>query len=63
MRKRNSLSSEIKDSVIRAFELPADLAYGSVLLSVTGQTDGTLTIVADGEMPERDIPVLIIILG
>ena len=39
MRKRNSLSSEIKDSVIRAFELPADLAYGSVLLSVTGQNE------------------------
>lgn len=33
------------------------------MLSVTGQTDGSLTIVADGEMPERDIPVLIIILG
>lgn len=33
------------------------------MLSVTGQADGTLTIVADGEMPEQDIPVLIIILG
>lgn len=33
------------------------------MLSVTGQEDGMLTIVADGEMPERDIPVLIIILG
>ncbi len=39
MRKRNSLSSEIKDSVIRAFELPADLAYGIELLSVTGQNE------------------------
>lgn len=25
--------------MIRAFELPADLAYGSVLLSVTGQNE------------------------
>lgn len=33
------------------------------MLSVTGQDDGALTIVADGEMPEFDIPVLIIILG
>lgn len=33
------------------------------MLSVTGQEDGALTIVADGEMPELDIPVLIIILG
>lgn len=33
------------------------------MLSVTGQDDGELTIVADGEMPEQDIPVLIIILG
>lgn len=39
MRKRNRLSSELKDSVIRAFDLPADLAYGSVLLSVTGQNE------------------------
>lgn len=28
-----------KDNVIRAFELPADLAYGSVLLSVTGRNE------------------------
>ena len=27
------------------------------MLSVIGQADGTLTIAADGEMPERDIPV------
>ena len=33
------------------------------MLSVIDQANGTLTIVADGEMPERDIPVLIIILG
>ena len=39
MRKRNSMSGGFKDSVIRAFELPADLAYGSVLLSVTGQNE------------------------
>ncbi len=39
MKKRNSLAGEWKDSVIRAFDLPADLAYGSVLLSVTGQNE------------------------
>lgn len=33
------------------------------MLSVIGQTDGALTIAADGEMPERDIPVYIILLG
>ena len=33
------------------------------MLSVIGQADGTLTIAADGEMPERDIPVYIILLG
>lgn len=33
------------------------------MLSVYGQEEGKLTIVADGEMPEQDIPVLIIILG
>lgn len=39
MRKRTNLSSELKDSIVRAFDLPADLAYGSVLLSVTGQNE------------------------
>ena len=33
------------------------------LLSVIGQEDGQLFIVADGEMPEFDIPVYIILLG
>lgn len=33
------------------------------MLSVVGQADGTLTIAADGEMPEFDIPVYIILLG
>lgn len=33
------------------------------MLSVIGQADGSLTIAADGEMPERDIPVYIILLG
>lgn len=33
------------------------------MLSVIGQADGKLTIVADGEMPEFDIPVYIILLG
>lgn len=39
MRKRNNLSGGLKDSLVRAFDLPADLAYGSVLLSVTGQNE------------------------
>lgn len=33
------------------------------MLSVIGQEDSKLTIVADGEMPEFDIPVYIILLG
>ena len=32
-------------------------------LAITGQEDGKLIIVADGEMPEFDIPVYIILLG
>ena len=31
--------------------------------AITGQEDGKLIIVADGEMPEFDIPVYIILLG
>lgn len=33
------------------------------MLAVIGQTDGTLTIAADGEMPDIDIPVVVILLG
>lgn len=33
------------------------------MLSVTGQEDGKLIISADGELPEADIPVVIILLG
>lgn len=33
------------------------------MLSVIGQEEGSLLIAADGEMPERDIPVYIILLG
>lgn len=35
----------------------------NALLSITGQADGVLTISADGEMPEVDIPVVVILLG
>lgn len=35
----------------------------NALLSITGQKDGVLTISADGEMPEVDIPVVVILLG
>ena len=38
-KKRNILSSEIRESVVRAFDLPPDLVYGSVLVSVTGQNE------------------------
>lgn len=33
------------------------------MLSVVGQEDGKLTIAADGEMPDIDIPVVVILLG
>jgi len=36
MKNRNT---SLKDSMVRAFELPTDLFYGSVLLSVTGQNE------------------------
>lgn len=39
MRKQSILPSELKESVARAFDIPADLAYGSVLLSATGQNE------------------------
>lgn len=38
-------------------------AARNALLSITGQTDGALIISADGEMPEVDIPVVVILLG
>jgi len=38
-------------------------AAREAMLCVTGQSDGTLTISADGEMPDIDIPVVIILLG
>lgn len=33
------------------------------MLAVIGQEDGKLVIAADGELPERDIPVYVILLG
>ncbi len=39
MRKRTNLTGGLKENMIKAFELPADLAYGSVLLSITGQNE------------------------
>lgn len=38
-------------------------AARSALLSIVGQADGVLIIAADGEMPEVDIPVSVILLG
>lgn len=34
----------------------------AAMLSVAEQSDGTLTIVADGEKPEIDIPVVIVLI-
>lgn len=45
-----------------ATPLQRDIAR-SALLAVTGQSDGKLMIVADGELPEQDIPVSIILFG
>ncbi len=39
MKKRTNLTSDLKNSVVKAFDLPADLAYGCVMLSVTGQSE------------------------
>ena len=39
MKRRGIFTSELKENVVRAFDLPPDLAYGSVLLSVTGQNE------------------------
>lgn len=33
------------------------------MLSIVGQSEGSLTIAADGEMPDIDIPVVVILLG
>lgn len=38
-------------------------AARSAMLSVTEQSEGTLTIAADGTVPEIDIPVVVILLG
>lgn len=38
-------------------------AAREALLSITGQRNGELDIVADGEMPEVDIPVVVTLLG
>ena len=38
------------------------MAARDALLSVTGQTEGALMISADGELPEVDIPVVVILL-
>lgn len=38
-------------------------AARSALLAVTGQSAGSLTIVADGTVPETDIPVVVILFG
>lgn len=38
-------------------------AAREALLSLTGQRNGELDVVADGEMPEVDIPVVVTLLG
>ena len=39
------------------------MAAREAMLAVTGQETGKLVISADGEMPDIDIPVVIILLG
>ena len=50
-------------SVAQGASTEAREAAREAMLSVYGQSDGVLTIYADGEMPETDIPVTIILLG
>lgn len=38
-------------------------AAREALLSVVGQAEGNITVAADGEMPDVDIPVLIVLFG
>lgn len=38
-------------------------AAREAMLSVVNQADGTLTIAADGELPELSIPVIVTLLG
>lgn len=38
-------------------------AARDAILAVTGQSDSTLTITADGDEPSCDIPIVIILLG
>lgn len=38
-------------------------AAREALLSLVGQSDGKLTVAADGELPEMDIPVQIVLIG
>lgn len=38
-------------------------AAREALLSVVGQAEDSITVVADGEMPDVDIPVLIVLFG
>jgi len=35
----------------------------AAMLGVSGQEDGKLIVIADGELPETDIPVYIILIG
>lgn len=55
---QNGVISVAQDATAEQREIARE-----ALLAVVGQEDGKLEIVADGEMPERDIPVSIIQLG
>lgn len=55
------ISGEIQDTDTQ-YKLEVD-ADNSRKFHLYSQAKGTLTIAADGEMPERDIPVYIILLG
>lgn len=50
-------------SIAQGASTDARNAAREAMLSVYGQSDGELIIYADGELPETDIPVTIILLG
>jgi hypothetical protein len=55
---QNGLIDVSHDATVEQREIARE-----AILSVIGQEDGKLIIAADGEMPESDIPVYIILLG
>lgn len=59
----NGLTADTNGTISGASSASSEqrAAIRNAMLAVTGQADGELTITADGEKPEIDIPVTIII--